>query len=58
MSFMLFYLQGLSMSLDGPSIPDLCDYMDITAEQISIAFSVGAGFWLLGAILIGPIIDR
>ena len=40
------------------SIPDLCDSMSITDEQISIAFSVAAGVWTLGAILVGPLIDR
>ena len=46
------------MSLGGPSIPDLCDAMGVTTEEISIAFSTASIMWTAGAILLGPIIDR
>ena len=51
-------VQGLVMSLGGPSIPDLCEAMDVTDEEISIAFSLAAIMWTVGAVLFGPIIDR
>ena len=51
-------VQGLVMSLGGPSIPDLCEAMDVTEEQISIAFSLTSIMWTVGAVLFGPVLDR
>ena len=46
------------MSLTGPSIPDLLERMDISAEAIATAFSLQAIVRTATGILLGPVIDR
>ena len=48
----------MATSLIGPSVPDLCEQMDITPADISLAFSIPAAIWTLSGILYGPLIDR
>ena len=52
------YVQGMAMNLVSLTIPDLCDKMDITTEEIGWAISAGSASWIIASILMGMAIDH
>ena len=48
---MAFHLVSLT-------IPDLCDKMDITSEEIGLGIAAGSASWIVASVIMGIIIDR